>query len=148
MESRRRTALAVLALALVAAIAVLPFAFEGSDAGAEIETSDHVIVVGDPDVVGGKVTLVADEKYVQGSGNAAVLYTFNGWYVNGVQKSTESMYTYTVVDGDQVVAKYTADVSGTSDAGIDPMVLIVGICAVVVAIAAVVFAVVGKKEKA
>ena len=148
MESRRRAALAVLALALVAAIAVVPFAFEGADAGAEIEVSDHVTVVGDPNAVGKKVTLLADEKYVQGSGNASVLYTFNGWYVNGVQKSTDSMYIYTVVDGEQVVAKYTAEVNGTSQGGIDPMVLIIGICAVVVAIAAVVFAVVGKKEKA
>ena len=148
MESRRRAALAVLALALVAAIAVVPFAFEGADAGAEIEVSDHVTVVGDPDAVGKKVTLLADEKYVQGSGNAAVLYTFNGWYAGGVLKSSDSVYIYTVVDGEQIVAKYTAEIPGSSQGGVDPMVLIIGICAVVVAIAAVVFAVVGKKEKA
>ena len=80
-------------------------------------------------------------------------YTFKAWYVNGKQISTDAITSYTVGDENVVVsADYTsehvtvADGKQDKDDGVDSNVMIIGIAAVVVALIAVVYAVIQKKE--
>ena len=80
-------------------------------------------------------------------------YTFKAWYVNGKQISTDAITSYTVGDENIVVsADYTsehvtvADGKQDKDDGVDSNVMIIGIAAVVVALIAVVYAVIQKKE--
>ncbi len=79
-------------------------------------------------------------------------YTFKAWYVNGKQISTDAITSYTVGDENIVVsADYTSEHVTVADGkekddGVDSNVMIIGIAAVVVALIAVVYAVIQKKE--
>ncbi|WP_400202025.1 hypothetical protein [Candidatus Methanarcanum hacksteinii] len=79
-------------------------------------------------------------------------YTFKAWYVNGKQISTDAITSYTVGDENIVVSTdYTSEHVTVADGkqkddGVDSNVMIIGIAAVVVALIAVVYAVIQKKE--
>ncbi len=79
-------------------------------------------------------------------------YVFAGWYVNGEKVSKDLAYTVDNVDSNVVMALYEFDgyyevekpVSASNS--IDPTVLAIGIVAVIIALIAVVYTVIQKKE--
>lgn len=117
----------------------------------------HVEVIGEgiENVLPGtKVTLTADAGFIDSDGLQTMEYTFAGWYVNGQKVSDDTVLYYTVVAGDSLTPKYTAaiyeepvPVVPAQDNSIDPTVLIIGICAVVIALIAVAYAVLASRQK-
>ncbi|WP_400196579.1 hypothetical protein [Candidatus Methanarcanum hacksteinii] len=102
--------------------------------------------------VGDKIILRASEvayaPLEDGNETTVVKYKFNGWYVNGVKVSDDLEYVYTVTESCLVYADYKASTYETAsdDNGISPSVLVIGIAAVIVALIAVVYTVIQKKE--
>ena len=102
--------------------------------------------------VGDKIILRASEVAYKpledGNETTVVKYKFNGWYVNGVKVSDDLEYVYTVTESCLVYADYKASTYETAsdDNGISPSVLVIGIAAVIVALIAVVYTVIQKKE--
>ncbi|WP_400209526.1 hypothetical protein [Candidatus Methanarcanum hacksteinii] len=102
--------------------------------------------------VGDKIILRASEVAYKpledGNETTVVKYKFNGWYVNGVKVSDDLEYVYTVTEDCLVYADYKASTYETAsdDNGISPSVLVIGIAAVIVALIAVVYTVIQKKE--
>ncbi len=102
--------------------------------------------------VGDKIILRASEvayaPLEDGNETTVVKYKFNGWYVNGVKVSDDLEYVYTVTESCLVYADYKASTYETvsDDNGISPSVLVIGIAAVIVALIAVVYTVIQKKE--
>ena len=102
--------------------------------------------------VGDKIILRASEvayaPLEDGNETTVVKYKFNGWYVNGVKVSDDLEYVYTVTEDCLVYADYKASTYETAsdDNGISPSVLVIGIAAVIVALIAVVYTVIQKKE--
>ncbi len=112
-----------------------------------------------------KVFYVADDESIYTDGQYK--YTFAGWYVNGILASQEPEFFYPLVGDSTASAQYNVEYIKTSDVnkdvekeyvnivekvevpvektvGIDTNVLIIGICAVIVALIAVVYAVIKK----
>ena len=102
--------------------------------------------------------MIADDEGVYTDGQYT--YTFAGWYINNQKVSTTPVYTFELTDDVVISPQYTVTYEKTSDANdkqtpqptpvqpdnsIDTNVLIIGICAVIVALIAVVYAVI-KKE--
>lgn len=102
--------------------------------------------------VGDKIILRASEvayaPLEDGNETTVVKYKFDGWYVNGVKVSDDLEYVYTVTEDCLVYADYKVSTYGTvsDDNGISPSVLVIGIAAVIVALIAVVYTVIQKKE--
>ena len=102
--------------------------------------------------VGDKIILRASEVAYKpledGNETTVVKYKFNGWYVNGVKVSDDLEYVYTVTEDCLVYADYKESTYETAsdDNGISPSVLVIGIAAVIVALFAVVYTVIQKKE--
>ena len=102
--------------------------------------------------VGDKIILRASEVAYKpledGNETTVVKYKFNGWYVNGVKVSDDLEYVYTVTESCLVYADYKASTYETAsdDNGISPSVLVIGIAAVIIALIAVVYTVIQKKE--
>ena len=102
--------------------------------------------------VGDKIILRASEvayaPLEDGNETTVVKYKFDGWYVNGVKVSDDLEYVYTVTESCLVYADYKASTYETAsdDNGISPSVLVIGIAAVIVALIAVVYTVIQKKE--
>ena len=102
--------------------------------------------------VGDKIILRASEVAYKpledGNETTVVKYKFDGWYVNGVKVSDDLEYVYTVTEDCLVYADYKVSTYGTvsDDNGISPSVLVIGIAAVIVALIAVVYTVIQKKE--
>ncbi len=102
--------------------------------------------------VGDKIILRASEvayaPLEDGNETTVVKYKFDGWYVNGVKVSDDLEYVYTVTEDCLVYADYKASTYETAsdDNGISPSVLVIGIAAVIVALIAVVYTVIQKKE--
>ena len=102
--------------------------------------------------VGDKIILRASEvayaPLEDGNETTVVKYKFNGWYVNGVKVSDDLEYVYTVTESCLVYADYKESTYETAsdDNGISPSVLVIGIAAVIVALIAVVYTVIQKKE--
>ena len=102
--------------------------------------------------VGDKIILRASEVAYKpledGNETTVVKYKFNGWYVNGVKVSDDLEYVYTVTENCLVYADYKESTYETvsDDNGISPSVLVIGIAAVIVALIAVVYTVIQKKE--
>ena len=102
--------------------------------------------------VGDKIILRASEvayaPLEDGNETTVVKYKFDGWYVNGVKVSDDLEYVYTVTEDCLVYADYKVSTYGTAsdDNGISPSVLVIGIAAVIVALIAVVYTVIQKKE--
>ena len=102
--------------------------------------------------VGDKIILRASEVAYKpledGNETTVVKYKFNGWYVNGVKVSDDLEYVYTVTEDCLVYADYKESTYETAsdDNGISPSVLVIGIAAVIVALIAVVYTVIQKKE--
>ena len=102
--------------------------------------------------VGDKIILRASEVAYKpledGNETTVVKYKFNGWYVNGVKVSDDLEYVYTVTEDCLVYADYKESTYETvsDDNGISPSVLVIGIAAVIVALIAVVYTVIQKKE--
>ena len=101
--------------------------------------------------VGDKIILSAKnvvyEPLEPGNDTTVVKYKFCGWYVNGVKVSDELEYTYTVTESCVVYADYKVSSYETAPSeGMDSTVLIIGIAAVIIALIAVVYAVVQKRE--
>ena len=108
-----------------------------------------------------KVYLMAINSYtlpvsdVAGDANVESLvakYVFAGWYVNGEKATKDLTYTVDNVDSNVVMALYEfdgyyeVDKPVSADNGISPTVLVIGIAAVIIALIAVVYAVIQKKE--
>ncbi len=104
-----------------------------------------------------RVFYTADEGYYT---DGQYKYTFAGWYVNGVKVSANPDYAENIDSNVVAAAQYDVTYEKISDVnaekekeivekevpvGIDTNVLIIGICAVVIALIAVVYAVI-KKE--
>ena len=103
--------------------------------------------------VGDKIILraqgVAYKPLESGNETTVLKYTFDGWYVNGVKVSDDLEYVYTVTENCLVYADYKASTYETEpapDNSISPSVLAIGIAAVIVALIAVVYTVMQKKE--
>ncbi len=103
--------------------------------------------------VGDKIILraqgVAYKPLESGNETTVLKYTFDGWYVNGVKVSDDLEYVYTVTENCLVYADYKASTYETEpapDNSISPSVLAIGIAAVIVALIAVVYTVIQKKE--
>ena len=102
--------------------------------------------------VGDKIILRASEVAYKpledGNETTVVKYKFDGWYVNGVKVSDDLEYVYTVTENCLVYADYKESTYETvsDDNGISPSVLVIGIAAVIVALIAVVYTVIQKKE--
>ncbi len=102
--------------------------------------------------VGDKIILRASEvayaPLEDGNETTVVKYKFDGWYVNGVKVSDDLEYVYTVTESCLVYADYKESTYETvsDDNGISPSVLVIGIAAVIVALIAVVYTVIQKKE--
>ena len=102
--------------------------------------------------VGDKIILRASEvayaPLEDGNETTVVKYKFDGWYVNGVKVSDDLEYVYTVTESCLVYADYKASTYETAsdDNGISPSVLVIGIAAVIIALIAVVYTVIQKKE--
>ena len=102
--------------------------------------------------VGDKIILRASEVAYKpledGNETTVVKYKFDGWYVNGVKVSDDLEYVYTVTEDCLVYADYKASTyeAASDDNGISPSVLVIGIAAVIVALIAVVYTVIQKKE--
>ena len=103
--------------------------------------------------VGDKIVLraqgVAYKPLEDGNETTVLKYTFDGWYVNGVKVSDDLEYVYTVTENCLVYADYKASTYETEpapDNSISPSVLAIGIAAVIVALIAVVYTVMQKKE--
>ena len=104
-----------------------------------------------------KVYLIANESYsvdaTSSTGDVLVeKFVFDGWYVNGEKVSSKLNYTVDNVDSNVVMANYVSDgyyevdKPVQNDNGISPTVLAIGIAAVIVALIAVVYTVIQKKE--
>ncbi len=101
--------------------------------------------------VGDKILLsavnVSYQPIESGNETTVVKYTFNGWYVNGVKVSDDLEYTYTVTEECVVYADYKVSSYETAPSnGVDSTVLIIGIAAVIIALFAVIYAVIQKRE--
>lgn len=119
----------------------------------------------DIDQIGDVVTVTADANFMIADDEGVYTdgqytYTFAGWYVDNQKVSTSPVYTFELTDNVVISPQYTVTYEKTSDANdkqtpqpqpvqpdnsIDTNVLIIGICAVIVALIAVVYAVI-KKE--
>ena len=123
--------------------------------------------------VGNTVTVTADGKFIVADDESIYtdgqyIYTFAGWYVDNELVSPNPVFTFTMTENVMISPQYTVVYEKTSDVnkdvekeyvnivekvevpvektvGIDTNVLIIGICAVIVALIAVVYAVI-KKE--
>lgn len=104
-----------------------------------------------------KVYLIANESYsvdaTSSTGEKLVeKFVFDGWYVNGEKVSSKLNYTVDNVDSNVVMANYVSDgyyevdKPVQNDNGVSPTVLAIGIAAVIVALIAVVYTVIQKKE--
>ncbi|WP_400201813.1 hypothetical protein [Candidatus Methanarcanum hacksteinii] len=104
-----------------------------------------------------KVYLIANESYSVGvtssTGEKLVeKFVFDGWYVNGEKVSSKLNYTVDNVDSNVVMANYVSDgyyeidKPVQNDNGVSPTVLAIGIAAVIVALIAVVYTVIQKRE--
>ncbi|WP_400204961.1 hypothetical protein [Candidatus Methanarcanum hacksteinii] len=104
-----------------------------------------------------KVYLIANESYsvdaTSSTGDVLVeKFVFDGWYVNGEKVSSKLNYTVDNVDSNVVMANYVSDgyyevdKPVQNDNGVSPTVLAIGIAAVIVALIAVVYTVIQKKE--
>ena len=104
-----------------------------------------------------KVYLIANESYsvdaTSSTGDVLVeKFVFDGWYVNGEKVSSKLNYTVDNVDSNVVMANYVSDgyyeidKPAQNDNGVSPTVLAIGIAAVIVALIAVVYTVIQKKE--
>ena len=104
-----------------------------------------------------KVYLIASKSYsvdaTSSTGEKLVeKFVFDGWYVNGEKVSSKLNYTVDNVDSNVVMANYVSDgyyeidKPVQNDNGISPTVLVIGIAAVIVALIAVVYTVIQKKE--
>ena len=104
------------------------------------------------DVAGGKVYLTAIDKISKFSddGNYVETYKFAGWYVNGAKFTDDLNCAVDNVNTNVITASYVLDDSKElgkeSASGISPTVLVIGIAAVIIALIAVVYAVIQKKE--
>ena len=83
--------------------------------------------------------------------DAAVEYTFAGWYVNGKLLTEDCDVSLTLTEDVVIVAQYeeAVKVIGSEDvpeAGLDTNVLILGIVVVVIALIAVVYSVISKRD--
>ena len=133
----------------------------------KIKEKPGIVKVDEDDVLFGEFYTVYNETYAQvgdkiilrasevaykpledGNETTVVKYKFNGWYVNGVKVSDDLEYVYTVTEDCLVYADYKASTYETAsdDNGISPSVLVIGIAAVIVALIAVVYTVIQKKE--
>lgn len=119
----------------------------------------------DIDRVGDTVTVTADGNFMIADDegiytDGQYTYTFAGWYVDNEKVSASPVFTFELTDDVVISPQYTVTYEKTSDANdkqtpqpqpvqpdnsIDTNVLIIGICAVIVALIAVVYAVI-KKE--
>ena len=118
--------------------------------------------------VGNTATVSADGQFIVADDDAIYtdgqyIYTFAGWFVDNEKVSASPSFTFTMTENVIIVPEYTVKYEKISDAnaqvdpeiiieeitkentGIDTNVLIIGICAVIVALIAVVYAVI-KKE--
>ncbi len=103
---------------------------------------------------GGKVYLTAVDKYSSTVGSTDGKYVqtwkFEGWYVNGVKLTDDLNCAVDNVATNVITACYVLDDSKElgkeSAAGVDPTVLAIGIVAVIIALIAVVYTVIQKKE--
>ncbi len=104
-----------------------------------------------------KVYLIANESYSVGATSSTgeklvEKFVFDGWYVNGEKVSSKLNYTVDNVDSNVVMANYVSDgyyeidKPVQNDNGVSPTVLAIGIAAVIVALIAVVYTVIQKKE--
>ncbi|WP_400151589.1 hypothetical protein [Candidatus Methanarcanum hacksteinii] len=104
-----------------------------------------------------KVYLIANESYsvdaTSSTGEKLVeKFVFDGWYVNGEKVSSKLNYTVDNVDSNVVMANYVSDgyyeidKPVQNDNGVSPTILAIGIAAVIVALIAVVYTVIQKKE--
>ena len=104
-----------------------------------------------------KVYLIANESYsvdaTSSTGEKLVeKFVLDGWYVNGEKVSSKLNYTVDNVDSNVVMANYVSDgyyeidKPVQNDNGVSPTVLAIGIAAVIVALIAVVYTVIQKKE--
>ncbi|TQS77946.1 MAG: hypothetical protein A3204_02385 [Candidatus Methanarcanum hacksteinii] len=104
-----------------------------------------------------KVYLIANESYsvdaTSSTGEKLVeKFVFDGWYVNGEKVSSKLNYTVDNVDSNVIMANYVSDgyyeidKPVQNDNGVSPTVLVIGIAAVIVALIAVVYTVIQKKE--
>ncbi|WP_400196960.1 hypothetical protein [Candidatus Methanarcanum hacksteinii] len=104
-----------------------------------------------------KVYLIANESYsvdaTSSTGDVLVeKFVFDGWYVNGEKVSSKLNYTVDNVDSNIIMANYVSDgyyevdKPVQNDNGVSPTVLAIGIAAVIVALIAVVYTVIQKKE--
>ena len=108
---------------------------------------------------GDVITVSAPSSYVEANDettytDAYVKYTFVAWYVNGKEISKDCNTSFVMTDSDAAVScDYAVEYVKTSDVndvetpaapenGVDTNVLIIGICAVVIALIAVVYAVI------
>ena len=122
--------------------------------------------------VGNTATVTADGKFIVADDESIYtdgqyIYTFAGWYVDNEKVSANPVFTFTMTDNVIISPQYTVTYEKTSDVnkdvekeyvnivekvevpvektvGIDTNVLIIGICAVIVALIAVVYAVIKK----
>ena len=104
-----------------------------------------------------KVYLIAKESYsvdaTSSTGEKLVeKFVFDGWYVNGEKVSSKLNYIVDNVDSNVVMANYVSDgyyevdKPVQNDNGVSPTVLAIGIAAVIVALIAIVYTVIQKKE--
>ena len=104
-----------------------------------------------------KVYLIANESYSVGATSSTgeklvEKFVFDGWYVNGEKVSSKLNYTVDNVDSNVVMANYVSDgyyeidKPVQNDNGVSPTVLAIGIAAVIVALIAVVYTVIQKRE--
>ena len=104
-----------------------------------------------------KVYLIANESYSVDATSSTdeklvEKFVFDGWYVNGEKVSSKLNYTVDNVDSNVVMANYVSDgyyeidKPVQNDNGVSPTVLAIGIAAVIVALIAVVYTVIQKKE--
>ena len=121
--------------------------------------SDKInVATGNSYVKGDVITFSAISEYkVEDSKNqytdGYTKYTFKAWYVNGKQVSTDAVTSYTIGDESIVVsADYTVEHVTTGEVkveekqGVDSTVLVIGIAAVVIALIAVIYAVIQRKN--
>ena len=123
------------------------------------EYASFINVSVDEAAEGDVVTVSAPSSFVRANDettytDAYVKYTFVAWYVNGKEISKDCNTSFVMTDSDAAVScDYAVEYVKTSDVndvetpaapenGVDTNVLIIGICAVVIALIAVVYAVI------